>query len=416
MKKLAIIGSGIAGLACAHFLQRYFDITLFEKNAYAGGHTNTVMVPGEHGDIPIDTGFMVFNKSTYPNLTKLFESLQIDTFMTDMSISVQNKARHIEWCGSSLNQVFGQRKNLFSPSFWRMLHDLERFNKQADKDGQSNQFDAMTVEQYCQLHKLGKDLLELYIIPMASAIWSMPPVATASFPVATLLRFFYNHRFNAGLSGHLQWYTVRGGAISYVRKLTEPLLGSIHLSKGANRVEQQDEGATVYFDNGSAVFDKVIIAAHADEALSMLARPTDLEHRLLSLFAYQKNDTVLHTDSSVMPVEKRCWAAWNYAMEPGGATSTHYWMNRLQNIQGPDNYFVSLNYNAIDQSKVLKRMQYTHPLFSCEASAAQKELPALNNQSGRDIKFCGSYFRYGFHEDALTSAIDLCQTLTGEHL
>lgn len=416
MNKLAIIGSGIAGLACAHYLQNQYEITIFEKNKYAGGHTNTVTVPSIcEGDIAIDTGFMVFNKITYPNLTRLFDELRVDSFETDMSISVRHLARDIEWCGSSLDQVFGQRKNLLSISFWRMLLDLARFNKQADKDAQSSLYSEMTVAEYCRHHKFGQDLLELYLIPMASAIWSMPPSATTSFPVSTLLRFFYNHRFNAGLDGHLQWYTVRGGAATYVKKiLSAPALASVKLNQAARKVEAlPGGGATVHFDGGSAVFDTVIIATHADEALGLIAEPTALESGLLSLFAYQNNETVLHTDDSVMPREKKCWAAWNYTTHAEGRTSTHYWMNRLQNVSQKQNYFVSLNAaSEIDSARVLKTIDYTHPLFSCAASAAQSDLPMLNKQSGRDIKFCGSYFRYGFHEDALTSAIDLCDTLS----
>lgn len=417
MKKLAIIGSGIAGLGCAYFLHKLFDITIFEKNGYIGGHTNTIEVEEGNAKVAFDTGFMVFNHVTYPNLTRLFKELNIPTKPTDMSISVQNTDMAVEWCGSSLNQVFGQRKNLLSVKFWKMLNDLMRFSKQAEIDVNNSDFQNMTVAEYATYHNYGPDLLDLYLIPMASAVWSMPPSATKSFPISTLLRFFYNHRFNSGLSGHLQWFTVEGGARTYVTEITKLLASKVRINSAAEKVIRKEAKVSVYANGIEEQFDLVIMASHADETLKLLDAPTQLEEKLLKPFRYQSNLTQIHSDDTVMPKTRRCWAAWNYRMD-GGFPSTHYWMNRLQGVSQNKNYFVSLNAESlIDESKVHRKIVYTHPLFDRETMAAQPSLPLLNTQDGlSSIAFCGSYFKYGFHEDAFVSALDLCRQLAGDNL
>lgn len=417
MKKLAIIGSGIAGLGCAYFLHKHFHITIFERNSYVGGHTNTIDVPEGNTSVSLDTGFMVFNHVTYPNLTRLFRELNISTRPTDMSISVQNADDKLEWCGSSLNQVFGQRKNIFSFKFWRMLQDLMRFSKQAERDVDATSFQNLTVEEYASHYNFGQDLLDLYLIPMASAVWSMPPSATRSFPVATLLRFFYNHRFNSGLRGHLQWFTVDGGARSYVRAIEKQLGQDVRINTPAQQVIRNEKSVTVVSNGAREDFDLVIMASHADESLELLQQPTQVERKLLPLFKYQSNTTQIHSDETVMPKTKRCWAAWNYRMD-GGLPTTHYWMNRLQGVSEHQNYFVSLNSEfLVNEAKVHRKMTYTHPLFTREAMAAQASLPLLNRQSeSTSVSYCGSYFKYGFHEDAFSSALDLCRLLVGDDL
>ncbi len=421
MKRLAIVGTGIAGLGCAHLLHKDYDLTIFEQNAYVGGHTNTIDATEDGKAIPIDTGFMVFNHETYPNLTRLFRELKVDTIPTDMSFSVQSRSRNIEWCGSSLNQIFGQRKNILSPRFWRLMLDLNRFNTQAEEDVDNASLQSMSVAEYAKYRSFCEDLLNLYLVPMASAIWSMPPNATKNFPITVLLRFFHNHRFNSGLNGHLRWFTVKNGAREYVKKMILPFSDRIILNAPVNRVVRNSKSASVFTPHGEAEFDHVILASHADESLKILERPTRLEIELLREFSYQCNDATVHTDTSVMPKTKRCWAAWNYRFgeitDEDAPPTTHYWMNRLQGVSQKRNYFVSLNSDSIiDPAKIIKRIKYKHPSYTHDSIAAQARLQELNAQGDRQILFCGSYFRYGFHEDAFTSALTLCNQLKREVL
>lgn len=420
MQRVGIIGGGIAGMACAHFLHPHFEISLFDQNYYIGGHSNTVMVSEGDKDIAIDTGFMVFNKVTYPLLTRLFEQLDVAIQPTDMSFSVQHVPLGIDWRGADLPGIFGQRKNLFSPRFWRFLLDLDRFNKDAVETVKADNVDGLTLGDYMTQNGYHPDVMTLYLVPMSASIWSSNPDQIRNFPARTLLRFFYNHGF---LGRHTQhpWFTVSGGSQAYVKKILAPFVNRVFKGYRAVSVNPEASGqVTVTFDNGHCeTFDKVIIAAHADEALAMLSRPSDQQQALLSCFTYQSNRALLHTDVSVMPKTKRCWGAWNYRILPDSegkeVTSTHYWMNQLQRVSKRQNYFVSINgEDTIAPERVLKTMDYTHPVYSLASIAAQKQLPILNQQSSDGIYFCGSYFRYGFHEDALLSAYNLCEHLLGQ--
>ena len=413
--RLAIIGTGIAGLGCAHFLQRDFDLTLFEAADYIGGHTNTVTArePGTGRTVPIDTGFMVFNHATYPLLTRLFRELGVATKKTDMSFSVRHGDSGLEFCGSSLNHLFAQRKNLFRPRFYRMLFAINRFNQEALAalaDPTSPVF-TETLGDYVKRRGYGTDFFDLYLVPMSSAVWSTPPEKMLAFPAAALLRFFHNHGF-LGLNTQHQWWTVEGGAKSYVAPLTAPFAEKIRLNSAASGVIRTPRGVTVTTSSGTAhTFEKVIIACHGDQALRLLQNPTDAEHRLLSAFHYQPNTATLHTDASVMPRTRLAWSAWNYeiARDSAGAvsTATHYWMNKLQGVSDRENYFVTINRpESIDPAKVLKRIAYDHPLFSLAATAAQAELPALNQAAlgTTETFYAGAWQRHGFHEDGLHSA------------
>ena len=413
--RLAIIGTGIAGLGCAHFLQRDFDLTLFEAADYIGGHTNTVTArePGTGRTVPIDTGFMVFNHATYPLLTRLFRELGVATKKTDMSFSVRHGDSGLEFCGSSLNHLFAQRKNLFRPRFYRMLFAINRFNQEAVAalaDPASPVF-TETLRDYVKRRGYGTDFFDLYLVPMSSAVWSTPPEKMLAFPAAALLRFFHNHGF-LGLNTQHQWWTVEGGAKSYVAPLTAPFAEKIRLNSAASGVIRTPRGVTVTTSSGTAhTFEKVIIACHGDQALRLLQNPTDAEHRLLSAFHYQPNTATLHTDASVMPRTRLAWSAWNYeiARDSAGAvsTATHYWMNKLQGVSDRENYFVTINRpESIDPAKVLKRIAYDHPLFSLAATAAQAELPALNQAAlgTTETFYAGAWQRHGFHEDGLHSA------------
>ncbi len=420
MKRVAIIGSGIAGLGCAHFLHREYDLRLYEKNDYAGGHANTISVPEENRQLLIDTGFMVFNQVTYPNLTRLFRELGVATKPTNMSFSVQHLPTGLEFCGTSLNHLFGQRRNLCRPRFWKMILQINRFNREAVAALSAPQIQNHTLAEYVKERQYGDDFLNFYLVPMSSAVWSTPPQLMLEFPAVTLLRFFHNHGF-LGLHTQHPWFTVVNGAQAYVQKIIAPIQDKIRLCCAATRVWREGHCAKVQNDAGQIeTFDWVIFASHADETLHLLADADDLERRVLGAFKYQANCALLHTDESVMPKTRLCWSAWNYRIDQSHphslSPSTIYWMNRLQGVSERKNYFVSINgENSVNPTAVIKRIDYQHPVFSLDAIQAQNELPNLNERMNH-ILFCGSYFRYGFHEDALTAALEACRELTGKSL
>ncbi len=417
--RLVIVGTGVAGLGCAHFLHPHFDLTIFEQNDYAGGHTNTVTVREDGRELPVDTGFMVFNHVTYPLLTRLFRELDVATKPTSMSFSVAHLPSGIEYNGTSLNHLFGQRRNLISPRFWRFMLQINRFNAEAVAALDDARYARMTLREYVEARGYGSDFLNIYIIPMSSAVWSTPPELMLEFPALTLIRFWHNHGF-LGLHTQHPWWTVTDGARSYVKKLTVPFRNRIRLGSPVVRVERGADGVKVYPRDGAAeTFDKVVFASHADQTLRMLAQPSERESALLGCFKYQPNIATLHTDERFMPRTKKCWASWNYRIREGAhggiEPSTHYWMNSLQGVSDKTNYFVAINAaNEIAPEKVLKRINYEHPLFDLAAIDAQKQLPELNQISpDQSTYFCGSYFRYGFHEDAFGSAVALCRDLLG---
>jgi len=418
---LAIVGTGIAGLGCAHFLHRQHELSLFDPNAHVGGHTNTIEVAETGGrPVPFDTGFMVFNRVTYPFLVALFEELKVPVQRTDMSFSVQHVPAGLEFSGSSLNHLFAQRRNLFRPRHWRMLLQVNRFNAEAVPALSDPRWATVTVGDYVRQRGYGDDFLEYYLIPMSGAVWSTPPDRMVEFPARTLIQFFHNHGF-LGLHTQHPWWTVTGGAREYVRRLIPPFANRIRTGLGVTSVRREGGVALVTTANGRTQrFDKVILAAHADESLRLLADADADERRLLGAFHYQPNLATVHSDRSVMPKARLAWSAWNYRMArtPTGAVQpqTVYWMNRLQALQTGTDYFVSINgEHEIDPALVHRKIPYTHPLFSLEAIAAQKELPALNRRgNGQSVFFAGSYFRYGFHEDAFASAVHLSRLLRPE--
>ena len=418
--RLAIVGTGIAGLGCAYFLHERFDLTLFEQADYAGGHTNTIDVEARGERVRFDTGFMVFNRVTYPNLCRLFAELAVPVKPTKMSFSVQHLPADIEFCGSGLNELFAQRANLFRPRFWNLLYVVNRFNEDAVAALQEPQWADLTVGEYVARRGYGQDFLDLYLVPMSSAVWSTPPDRMLEFPALTLLRFFHNHGF-LGLHTQHPWWTVEGGSREYVRRLWPKFGDRVRLNSPVVAVRRlAGGGATVTTAGGGAeTFDKVILASHADQSLALLADADDEERRLLGEFRYQPNVATVHTDEAVMPRNRLAWSSWNYRIAEGaggGPPQTVYWMNELQGVSDRVNCFVSINgEESVRPEHVLRKIRYEHPLFSAGAIHAQRRLPGLNRRSpAQAVYFAGSYFRYGFHEDAFTSALECARAVTGE--
>lgn len=414
MSNVAIIGTGIAGMACAHFLHTRHNITMFEKNNYVGGHTNTVSVKKNGKDIPIDTGFMVFNPLNYPNLIRLFEELEVPVRKTDMSFGVQHIPTGLEFSGTGLDGLFAQRKNIFDPKYIKMLMQISRFNTVCVEDVKLPSYRNLTVVEYVKARGFGEDMLFKYLLPMTSALWSTPTDITMQFPILALVRFFDNHGF-LGLNTQHQWYTVAGGSSAYRDRLIAPFSDKILKNKPVINVRRNMGKAFVTTADSIYEFDKVIFACHANQVLDIFENPYNAEEILLSKFQYQKNIATLHTDTAIMPKNKKAWSSWNYRIEEINGSlqpSCIYYMNSLQQVSGDEHYFVSINDPGnIRKDKIHQVIEYEHPIFTLAAMNAQKFLPELN-ESG-PVYFCGSYFRYGFHEDAFTSAVDLCKKMLG---
>ncbi len=420
MERIAIVGTGIAGLGCAWNLRDVAQLTLFEQDARPGGHTNTVVVDENGTEVPIDTGFIVFNKVTYPNLCALFDELGVAIQPGEMSFSVRHDPDGLEFNGMSVAKIFAQKRNFFRPRFHKFLGEIQRFFRVANEALKQTDAPEMSVREFASQHGFGSDLLDYYLVPMSSAVWSTHPDEVLDFPARMLIRFFHNHGF-LGVDTHHQWFTVSQGSRNYLRRIlagtAEPRLGTRVVGVG-----ESPGGGTVRTADGAVeTFDRVIIAAHADQALAILERPDPHQAELLGAFGYQHNHATLHTDSSVMPRRRLAWASWNYRVERDNAgrtrATTHYWMNALQNVSPNRNYFVSINAQGIvAPESILYQTDYDHPTFTVEALRAQAELPTLNRRSpDQRLFFCGSYFRHGFHEDAYWSALEAVSVVK-EHL
>ncbi|MBI1770427.1 MAG: FAD-dependent oxidoreductase [Bacteroidetes bacterium] len=410
MESIAIVGTGIAGMGCGHFLHGVYDIEFYEQNDYVGGHTNTVYIEEEGKSIPIDTGFIVFNNETYPNLVKLFKQLNVEVKPTNMSFSVQHLPSRLEY-GSQ--QLFAQPQNYFNASFVKMLFQIKRFYRESEEVLHDERFASYSLLDYIREKRYDNDFVHKYIVPMSSALWSTPIDITLKYPVRALVQFFKNHGL-LGISTQFQWYTVHHGSWQYRNKLIAPFKSKIQIGRAAKRIYREDGKVRIVASDGSQkIFDKVILACHADQAIRILADPTDLENKVLLNFQYQKNIATLHTDESIMPKIKSIWSAWNYRVESinGETTATTiYDMNILQGVSQKKNYFVSINDpNKIDQSKIIQRIEYEHPIFTTATAKGQRSLPLLNENG--TTYFCGSYFRFGFHEDAFASAVNLCERI-----
>ncbi len=411
-EKVAIIGTGVAGLGCAWHLKDSAQLTLIDQNSKPGGHTNTVDVHEQGRSLPIDTGFIVFNKVTYPNLCQLFDELKIPIKPSEMSFSVQHLPSGLEYNGMGFNKVFAQRRNLLNLRFHIFLQKITKFFRVANELLESPEVSSLTMREFALKHSLGQDFLNLYLVPMSSAVWSTEAADVLDFPAATLIRFFHNHGF-LGVDTHHPWFTVDGGARTYVERILSAV-GAPKLDARVLSVQEKERGAVVTIHTGEELhFDRVILASHADQSLRMLEQPDAVQQRLLEPFRYQKNHATLHTDEGVMPRKRHAWASWNYQVRGEGQATTHYWMNSLQGISQKQNYFLSLNSaGRIPREKVLYETEYEHPVYTLDTIRAQGELHSLNTRTrNQRVFFCGSYFKYGFHEDAYSSGLYLATML-----
>jgi len=424
-QRVAVIGSGIAGLSAAHHLNQHVDLSLFEAGSYFGGHTHTVDVTLQsaqgtvtHG---VDTGFLVYNQRTYPGLIGLFESLNIRTAASDMSFSVQTRwddtGKVLEWNGANLNSVFAQRSNLWRPRFWGLLSDIMRFNQLATDLAISGQADALAqpLQQFLDEHRFGPTFRQGYLLPMLGCIWSCPIKQMLQFPVATMVRFCDNHGL-LQVNNRPPWFTVEGGAKHYVQAITEPIIDK-RLNTPVLGIARDAQGVQVRTAQGVEHFDHVVLATHADQSLALLEHPSNDEQALLGAIRFQANRAVLHTDTRVMPKRRLAWAAWNYQRTQDDSENArvclHYWLNRLQPLPFKQDVIVSLNpASAIDPATILGSYDYDHPVFDLPAIAAQSELPRLQGQ--HRTWYAGAWMRYGFHEDGYQAGLAVAQGLLAQ--
>ena len=407
--KIAIIGTGIAGNYAAWRLARHHDITVFESRNRIGGHTNTIEVAEGDQTLAVDTGFIVYNDVTYPNFLSMLDELGVGSQASDMSFSVSGGPENIEYNPASLNQLFAQRSNLLKPSFYRMLADILRFNREAPGLLESPGLEQ-TLGEYLEQNGYSSRFVDHYILPMGSAIWSATAERMRAMPVLFFVRFFQNHGL-LSVGGQPTWRVIRGGSARYVEKLVAGHRERIRLNAPVTGISRHPEFIEVRTANGGPErFDRVFIACHSDQALAMLQDATPQEREVLGAIGYQRNEAVLHTDTSLMPKRRRAWAAWNYSIPPGlenhdGKVTLTYNMNILQSLQASRQYCVTLNNtDEIDRGRILRVIGYDHPIFTERAVAAQRRQREING--ARRTYFCGAYWRYGFHEDGVVSAID----------
>jgi uncharacterized protein len=407
--RIAVIGSGISGLTCARLLASGHDVTVFEADSRVGGHTNSVSVSVSGEQYEIDTGFIVYNERTYPNFTRLLAELNVETTPTSMSFSVRSDRDGLEYNGTSLNGVFAQRKNLFRPKFHRLLYDIMRFNRAGSVDLEHVPHNQ-TVGDYIVERGFSPQFSEQYLFPMGAAIWSCPFDDFAHFPIRFILEFYVNHGL-LSLRNRPVWRVIRGGSKCYVDRLIDPFRNQIRLCCPVHSVQRSDDGVTIRHAQGSDSFDEVIFACHSDQALRLLGDEADEdEAEILSAFPYRRNTAVLHTDESLLPKRRRAWASWNYHIgsKPSSMPTVTYNANILQQIRSEQTFCITLNEDdSIDPAKVLAEFEYTHPVFT----ARREEFQARHQHFIRRHRtsFCGAYWRNGFHEDGVVSALSVCE-------
>ena len=415
--KIAIIGSGISGLTCAYILNRKHDITIFEKNDYIGGHTHTHEIEYSGRKWNIDSGFIVYNERTYPNFINILDRLGVERQLTRMGFSVKSEKNDLEYAGHSLNGLFAQRSNLFRPSFIRMLRSMWRFNSEARADLKGLDSET-TLGEYLKSNGYPEEFIQHFIIPIGAAIWSTVPNQMMDMPAIFFIRFFENHGM-LQIVDRPNWWVITGGSKRYVEKMVDGFENKIRLSSPVKNVKREGGSITVQFGANSLEsenFDSVIFATHSNQSLAMLDAPTKAEIEILSAIKYQKNDALLHYDDSILPKRKNAWSSWNYLLDEdqSKAVALTYNMNILQSLKSDRTFCVSLNSgNLVDESKVIKELSYDHPLFTTSSINAQSRKHEISGKN--NTYYCGAYWRNGFHEDGVMSALDVCKDF-GESL
>ena len=411
--KIAVIGSGISGLSSAYYLSKKHKVDLFEKQDRFGGHSYTLDVKfNEKEKVAVDAGFMVFNKITYPNLINFFKENDIEIEKSDMSFSVSVKGTNIEYCGKGLNGIFSNRGNLLNLKFVKMFFEIINFYKRCEKLN-SNNIEKITLGEY--LTKIGKSkyFIDYHIIPMVSAIWSMPPFEASQMPLTFFLSFFKNHGLFK-LKDRPQWYTVTNRSKTYVDKILSKVSGEYFKNYEINKIIRDNNGVKVYYGSENEFFnyDKVVLASHADESLKIISDITNKEREILSNFKYKPNKAVIHSDENLMPLNKNAWCSWNSSLNPDNKeqSSVTYWLNQLQNLKTDKNIFLTINpFVEIASDKIYHKIDFTHPYYDEKALQNQSNLKTIQNKN--NTLFAGSYFGYGFHEDGIKSSIEMLKTL-----
>jgi predicted NAD/FAD-binding protein len=414
--RIAIVGTGVSGLVCAHLLGRRHEVTVFEADARPGGHAHTVRIDLADETHEVDTGFLVYNERNYPGLVRLFEQLGVATKASDMSFSVSDDVSGVEWRGTSLTTLFAQRRNTLRPAFLRMLADVVRFNRMARSLLTEEDPTDRSLADLLATGHWSSRFVEWYLIPMGSSVWSADPSTFLDMPAVTFARFFDNHGL-LDYGNQPSWRTVEGGSRRYVEAILAPLGDAVRLSSPVAKVTRGPDGVELHTDMGPERFDHVVLATHSDQALRLLSDPSLPEREVLGAIRYQPNRATLHTDDRLLPRSRRAWASWNYhrlADQPQQATLT-YRLASLQGIESAHEILVTLNRDdAIRDDRVLGRFDYAHPVFDVAAIAAQRRHEEINGN--RSTWFCGAYWGYGFHEDGVQSALRVCRRLAAEEL
>ena len=412
--KIAVVGAGAAGIVASYLLQRRHEITLYDRNDYIGGHTHTIVLEkGDDAGTPVDTGFIVFNDKTYPTFLRFLAQLGVEKQNSTMCFSYFDERTGLSYGSQTLDSLFAQRRNACRPSFWMMISGILHFNHHTPRRLLEGRLKGFTLGQYLSACRYNPHFIEKYLLPMCASVWSAPDVQMLDFPMETFARFFLNHGLFS-IIRHPQWYTVKGGSHEYVKAFSKTFSGRLLPNTPIRSVRRVNGNVLIKAENGSEdAYDKVVLACHADESFSLLTDPSPEESRLFGAWSYSRNRTILHTDISFLPSNPKVWSSWNYVrtsgVETGSPVMLTYHMNRLQNLSARNQYCVTLNpKKAVERNLVIREMMYTHPVYTPGALSSQSGINELNGQ--RDTYYCGSYLGYGFHEDAVKSAVAVARS------